>query len=281
MTVRIIDVVGCGRQFVAAASGVRSLVGTKQDAPGERGVGGAFSFSLAVACLCTLSVGEESFRTQPSVQCGGVWAVAARPAATRMPETADKSQNAARLVRGARRRMATSQSRAGKTGVDAWCRPQADEPVSPVSRHTMPRGHKRPKCGKDLRRKGVYLQERTRSTPSKSSTQHETKRNSTQRMSSSPQMLLLSWQLIASINFSALIKIHQSSYVGPSRLCFSIGGGLWHQHIEGSTRGGGGRVVSLVPSVVSILPACCLCHPHFVSCEWLVAKQGGHGVASW
>ena len=46
---------------------------------------------------------------------------------------------------------------------------QACEPVSLVSRHTMPRGQGRSRTGKNPHGKGDYLQERTQSTPPKSS----------------------------------------------------------------------------------------------------------------
>ena len=54
-------------------------------------------------------------------------------------------------------------------------RPQACERVSPVSRHTRPRGQGRPRTRKKPHGKGDYLQERTQSTPPKSS--HERHHN--------------------------------------------------------------------------------------------------------
>ena len=68
----------------------------------------------------------------------------------------------------------------------------------------------------------------------------------------SPAMMLLSWQLAASIDFSPFTKIttrpsFAEAYLGATRrstkaaawarrFCLSTGGGSWHQRIEGSTR---------------------------------------------
>ena len=47
-----------------------------------------------------------------------------------------------------------------------------------------------------------------------------------------PQMLLLSWQLAASIDLSPLTKIPQFALLA-HRFCFSIGGESWCQHVKG------------------------------------------------
>ena len=44
-------------------------------------------------------------------------------------------------------------------------------------------------------------------------------------------MLLLSWQLAASIDFSPLTTIHQAAVLA-HRLCFSIGSRPWHQRVK-------------------------------------------------
>ena len=71
--------------------------------------------------------------------------------------------------------------------------PQAKKSVSSVSRHIMPRGQRRPSTGRKPHGKGYYLQERTQSTPPKSSHQHQTERNTNQRNSTccyaAPQLL--------------------------------------------------------------------------------------------
>ena len=48
----------------------------------------------------------------------------------------------------------------------------------------------------------------------------------------SPELLLLSWQLAASIDISPLTKIHQAAVLA-HRFRFSIGGGSRHQRIMG------------------------------------------------
>ena len=53
----------------------------------------------------------------------------------------------------------------------------------------------------------------------------------------SPQMLLLSRQLAASVDFSPLTKTHQSAVLAHCP-CFSIGVGLWHHHLG---EGGGAK----------------------------------------
>ena len=58
-----------------------------------------------------------------------------------------------------------------------------------------------------------------------------------------PQMLLLSRQSAASINFAPLVKIHRTAVLA-HRLCVCIGGGPGHQSVAaealGSGQGGGG-----------------------------------------